>query len=141
MNILLRLATLSDAKVLFEWRNDPLTRMRSLNSELVDFPKHLVWIETVLKNPNQRLYVAELDNIPIGTCRADFDGSQFRLSWTVAPKHRGKGFGLEMVRKLCQLHTPYIAEIKKDNQASIKIAEALSMSRISENDQLIIFSS
>lgn len=141
MSILLRPATLSDAIMLYEWRNDPLTRIQSLNSEPVDLPQHLVWIETVIKNPKQRLYVAEVDTIPIGTCRADFDGSQFRLSWTVAPNHRGKGFGLEMVRRLCQLHTPYIAEVKKENQASIKIAEALSMKRMSENDQLIIFSS
>lgn len=119
-----RLATISDAQILFQWRNDPLTRQNSRQTAEIDYPSHLSWLTNSLSNPRRKLYIAFSDSTPIGTVRFDQQSEErWELSWTVALEVRGKGFGKEMVKAATTLlPKTLIAVIKDNNQASNKIA-------------------
>ncbi|MEO9275377.1 GNAT family N-acetyltransferase [Marinomonas sp. 5E14-1] len=123
----LRTATLADAKILLAWRNDPQTRAASHNTDEILLENHLAWLESSLKKPEQRrLWVAELDGNLVGTCRADKEDNGWELSWTVAPEARGQGVAHKMLSKLIDtFQQPLTAQVKKDNMASMKVAERL----------------
>jgi len=124
----LRPATLEDAKILFEWRNDPQVRVASHNQDEISFAAHLSWLRDSLENPVRKLYIAEEDGISVGTARADWSDGAYTLSWTVSPKSRGKGIGKRMVCFLVkQIRKPIRAEVKVGNLASIKIAQEAGM--------------
>ena len=124
----LRPATLEDAKILFEWRNDPQVRAASHNQDEINFESHLTWLRDSLENPDRKLYIAEEDGVSIGTVRVDRDKNVYTLSWTVKPESRGKGVGKRMVSLLAkQLKEPICAEVRVGNLASIKIAQKAGM--------------
>lgn len=120
----LRKASMEDAKLLFDWRNDPITRAASHQTGELVFSEHCAWLEKALLTRD--IYIAEIDGIPVGTVRADA-GKPTELSWTVAPHRRCKGLGTRIVMAALALHSPARAEIKADNAASIRIAEKVGM--------------
>jgi len=134
----LRRAKLSDAGLLLEWRNDPLTRRMSRNREAIDPAAHTSWLEALLRDPARQLYVAELGGIPVGTVRADLDQGVWELSWTVAPSHRARGIGARMLAALADLiDDPIRAEVKAGNAASIRIAERAGMRIASRSSEAV----
>jgi len=141
MTLHLRPATMDDAKILFDWRNDPLTRQHSHNSGEVPWKSHLAWLQTSLANPARTLYVAESDGTAVGTVRADLlEGGEYELSWTVAPEARGKGFGKQMVLQFAREMLSgkrLLAEVKRGNIASEKIAQALGLSPGPAKDDVV----
>jgi RimJ/RimL family protein N-acetyltransferase len=65
-------------------------------------------------------------------CRVDSDGE---LSWTVAPEHRGKGYGSEVVKRVVELsEEPRFAEIKSSNLASLAIVKRLGFEQVSDGE-------
>ncbi|MEZ5776597.1 MAG: GNAT family N-acetyltransferase [Hyphomicrobiaceae bacterium] len=126
--VTLRPAGLEDARLLLEWRNDPVTRSASHNGAPVGRAEHEAWLARSLADPGRRLYVAETAGEPVGTVRADRDGEAWELSWTVAPGARGRGLGTAMVVALARLlDGPVRAEVKAGNRSSARIAEAAGM--------------
>lgn len=124
----LRPATLDDAKILFEWRNDPQVRAASHNQAEISFDDHVIWLENSLVNPNRKIYIAEEDGISIGTVRSDWAEGAYTLSWAVSSEARGKGIGKRMVSLLVkQITEPIRANVKVENLASIKIAREVGM--------------
>ena len=89
---------LSDSADLLAWRNDPLTRANSRNTDAVTPATHETWLDRALADPNRRLWIA-LDDGPLGTVSAVLgaDGG-VELSITVAPSSRGQGAGTAMIR-------------------------------------------
>lgn len=133
--------TLKDARVLFNWRKDPLTQANSRNrSELTEaqYDAHVMWLTKSLTNPDRKLFIAQDGDMLVGTVRSDFDAEDgyTELSYTVAPEARGKGYGKAMVMQFIaeQLKGAKIkAEIKKGgNEPSEGIARALGLSPVSE---------
>jgi RimJ/RimL family protein N-acetyltransferase len=126
--IILRSATIQDADLLLEWRNDPETRKASHNTAKVQRDEHISWLSRTLNNPNRRLFVAEEDGVPVGTVRADLSEGVWELSWTVAPNARRRGVAKRMVALLAyQISDPIRAEVKAGNLASARIAEHAGM--------------
>jgi RimJ/RimL family protein N-acetyltransferase len=116
-------ATLSDARLLFDWRNDPVTRAQSHQSGELIWSDHMSWFEQSLARSDREIYFASLDNCVVGTVRRDERNGYSLLSWTISPSERGKGFGAKMLSEFVnQFPQPYRAEIKNDNAGSIKMA-------------------
>ena len=131
----LRNATIADARALFDWRNDPLTRQGSHNTAELEFDSHVSWVEKTLANPARQLFIVEEDGNPVGTVRIDHEpNNSAEMSWTVAPDARGRGVAKKMVRLIAD-HIPAScilrAEVKAGNEASVKVAEAAGL-RLSE---------
>lgn len=127
-NVIIRQARLDDAELLYTWRNDPIVRESSRNTEFFDFTAHISWLKNTLTDKNRGLYIAEDNNVPVGTIRYDLLNGWYELSWTVDPKQQRKGYGKKMVElMIALLPGPFFAEIKNNNLASIRMAESLGM--------------
>lgn len=143
MQIKLRKATIDDGERLLAWRNDVETRQNSLNTKTVSREEHFHWLEGVLTDPHRDLYIAEVDGVPAGTLRIDRDapcGSE--LSWTISPEMRGKGVGKALlIEARRMLDGTLVAQIKEDNQASVKIAEAAGFILFENKQGVLLFRS
>ena len=126
--ITLRQATMQDADLLFNWRNDLTTRESSRDTSRVAKKDHLVWLKQIQNNPDRELFVAERNGAAVGTVRADLADGVWELSWTVAPVARGYGVAKAMVSLLAdQIPGPLRAEVKAENVASARVAEHAGM--------------
>jgi len=141
MTLTLRPANQADAQLLFDWRNDPLTRRNSVDTSQVAWPDHVRWLSASLSRSDRRLLIAELGQKAIGTVRLDHAADRCTLSWTVAPAHRGRGIGKALVhRAIAEAGVAILfALIKDDNIASIRIAEACGFKRVSCSDGLALY--
>ncbi|MEO9910948.1 MAG: GNAT family N-acetyltransferase [Lentilitoribacter sp.] len=125
VDIQLRNAKFSDAELLLSWRNHVSTRQASLTTAEIDLASHLTWLEASLAMPEQRrLWIAELSDEAVGSCRADKKADTWELSWMVAPTARGRGVAQAMLQALFVVFDQSCsAQVKADNVASIKVAE------------------
>jgi len=126
-DLTLRGATLQDARLLLEWRNDLVTRASSFNSQVIQTEEHARWLtRRIAAGPEKKTFVAAVGGVPVGTIRLDDDGAAIELSWCIGAEHRRKGYGFAMVAKaIAGLTVPLVANIKRDNESSIKIARRL----------------
>lgn len=139
-NIGLRSATIRDADLLLQWRNDPITRESSRNSNMVGEEEHVSWLRSVLEDPRRKLFIAEEAGLAVGTVRADWHNDLVELSWTVSAEARGRGVGKRMVKLLAeQISGPVCAEVKPGNMASVKIAEYAGMKLKEERNETLYF--
>ncbi len=135
----LRPAKISDAELLYNWRNDPLTRQFSHHQEEIDFNAHYAWLKNSLHNENRKIHIVYIDIEPVGTVREDFSDGITELSWTVNPDFRGKGIGEAMVSFVAnRIKNPIKAEVKESNTASKRIAEACGM-RLEKTQNKVMF--
>lgn len=143
MQIEFRKATKNDADRLLEWRNDPLTRQYSFHTEVVDRETHLRWLDQILQNPYSTLYIIHIDGIPAASLRADRNlEGETELSWTVDPNHRGKGIGKALLIEARSFIKGILtAQIKRENKASIKMAEAAGFTQIQESNGVLFYRS
>ena len=137
--VILRRATLEDASLLFEWRNDPLTRENSHNQAPVPWEVHCQWLSSSLKNPSRTLFIGT-EGRPVGTSRLDRNPTYVELSYTVAPKVRGKGYGQALVREtLLHCEGPVRARAKTQNRPSRKILQKAGFKLESEKDGVLTY--
>jgi RimJ/RimL family protein N-acetyltransferase len=122
-HIRIRPATEGDAKLLFEWRNDELTRRMSKNNDPIRWDDHRVWFDRRLKMDRPNLFVFELDGESVATFRID-NGD---LSYTVAPEHRSRGIATLMLNEVRLRFGRLRAHIHSDNVSSIKVARGAGM--------------
>lgn len=90
--VTVRAATLGDAELLWQWRNDPATRENSRSHEPVPLESHLAWLQASLAREDRQLLVGEVAGGPVGTVRWDLEtAGEWEVSITVAPDSRGRG--------------------------------------------------
>ncbi|REG85000.1 GNAT family N-acetyltransferase [Marinomonas pollencensis] len=119
----LRPANMNDADCLLAWRNDRATREASLCTARVEVADHIKWLRSAISNDQQRLYIAEVNHRAVGSIRADREGECWILSWTVAPRSRGKGIAQQMLKCFIEgCNETLLAQIKVNNIASQKVA-------------------
>lgn len=121
----IRLATIQDAQLLFDWANDPITRLNSFNTAPIKWADHVTWLNKKLSDPESIIYLVYIGENPIGVVKFD-KGIETIIGVTVAPSQRGKGLGGAILRKACDEFwkinsEDVIAYIKKDNTASLRI--------------------
>ncbi|MFK7774331.1 MAG: GNAT family N-acetyltransferase [Saprospiraceae bacterium] len=141
-NMKLRKVNFEDWKMLLDWRNDFETRTRSHSIEMITEEHHKDWLRNVINDSNRMLFVAEANDNPVGTVRADFDSTtnSYELSWTISPHARGQGIGKKIVQLLVEkLNSRVRAEIKEDNIPSIKIAESANLKFYKKEEQVLHF--
>lgn len=130
----LRDATYDDWKILLDWRNDLSTRINSFEQSEVSEQTHKLWFTNSLSNHYRKIYILEDNSIPIGSIRVDtLSIDEYLLSWSISPNQRGKGYGTKILELFLQgRNGKFIAEIKPDNIASIKMAENNGFRQIDE---------
>jgi len=137
----LRLATIDDAGVLFELRNDPLTRANFKNTDEVPWDVHIDWLAKSLKNPARLIFIG-IQGQAVGTSRLDLLDSEAELSYTIAPAHRQMGYGYSLVREtLKHSNSPVKARVRPHNHASRRILETAGFRMVGEKDGMLIYCS
>lgn len=136
-----RPARMDDAEMLLEWRNDPRTRENSHDMHELLLADHLKWLEAALANSSRTLRIAEVDSCPVGTIRTDEMGDgALLLSWTVAPQHRGRGIGTQMVRTFGEAFEGVLtAEVLQWNSPSIRIALHAGFELVGSRGDVVLF--
>ncbi len=122
----LRPAVFEDWSFLLNCRNDPTTRLNSFDQSAITEKQHKEWFSRSLSNSSRDILIMEDPNSEsIGTIRCDTNNQNEKfLSWSIDAKHRGKGFGSLMLSLFLGSAKGYfLAEIKKENISSIKMAE------------------
>jgi len=138
MNIKIRDANISDANLIYEWTNDPLTRKNSFNSKQIEWEDHIKWLEMKIKDEKYFIYIFEAENKPIGMVR--FESNEYAvIGVTIAPDFRGKGFGSEIIKLGCERFSltnkqKILAYIKTANSSSIKVFQKAGFSFIRDNE-------
>ncbi len=117
----LRKVTTDDAKTLFDWTNDPVTRQNSFQSKPVLWDEHVSWLQKKLHDKNCFFFILTDGKNDCGTIRLDCieikkeeietidsasnSTSESRyglISFSIAPEQRGKGLGSKLLLLLEQ---------------------------------------
>lgn len=99
-NLSVRPAVFEDAELLWHWANDASVRERSFNQEPIEWDAHLEWFSHRLASPDTEFYLLVDSGVPVGQIRYDRDETEnsAEISFSVAREHRGKSFGIEILR-------------------------------------------
>ena len=123
----LRPATPDDCRRLWEWANDPLVRAAAFNSALIPWEDHVAWFRRKLSDAGCAIYLVEDESgRPVGQVRFDRGAGGMEADLSIAPSHRGQGYGAQALRAACERlasaddAAEVIAYIKPDNQASLR---------------------
>jgi spore coat polysaccharide biosynthesis predicted glycosyltransferase SpsG/L-amino acid N-acyltransferase YncA len=135
----LRKARPSDARFLFELRNDPDVVSASASGAGVDWPFHQAWFAYKLRQ-GARLYIVELEGEPSGYIRFDETGNpaEYEVAVGLLARARNLGVGRRLIELASQLNEALgarslIARIRPQNAASIKAFEAAGFVSDSRN--------
>lgn len=102
MALFLRYATIEDARDVFDWRNDPVTRENSFNKDELDLESHMLWFGKRLGRENTLMYIMMNKDKKVGNIRIDIEGTTGEISYMIAPDARGKGYGKKILALLEQ---------------------------------------
>ncbi len=127
--MILRPATYEDWENLLLWRNDSLTRQNTESDRKITVEEHQNWLKSRgLVSEDLKIYIAEVNRKPIGTIRAEaLQNPLPKVSWTIAPSERNKGYGFKMVEAFIrEIQSHFRVEIKKQDHFSQQIVKKLN---------------
>jgi len=143
MEVFLRAAEERDAEKLLAWRNDPVTRLNSLSQLQISQEHHEHWLRSVLGSSDSVLLIGEIDGITVGVVRLDWQPERdaCHISFTVAPEHRGKSYGLAIVRHALKdiRNARVYAAVKISNSASRRLLQKLEFELIDSQGELLTY--
>lgn len=123
----IRLATDDDARDIWEWRNDDLTKRMSINTDDVSWLDHVKWYEKSLSNENRYIYIGCLGRDKIGVCifNINADENSAEVSINLNPQYRNRGLShrvlAESINKFVrEKDVSLTATIRKINKSSEK---------------------
>ncbi|GAB3773391.1 hypothetical protein GCM10028818_14860 [Spirosoma horti] len=130
-----RTAQPADARLYFDWANDPDTRRQSFHSAPISLETHTSWFSRKLADPNALLLVfTDETKQPVGQVRfertpvADMP-DEIIIGLSVDARHRGKGLAFQLITEGCRVcrkewgAVTIHAYIKPENQASVRAFE------------------
>jgi len=124
----IRKAGASDLQFFFHLRNEPSVRKASFNTEPIDLAAHQSWFLRKIKDPNSDIFVIEsAQRERVGQVRIDKRGDNGEVNVAICPRHRGKGYAPEAVKRVCAIFFSshpkvnlILAHIKRGNASSAK---------------------
>ncbi|MEL0255108.1 MAG: GNAT family N-acetyltransferase [Burkholderiaceae bacterium] len=120
-----REANVNDSNEIFEWRNDPVTRLSFFSKTKIDWNEHQAWFKNILADENSLIIIVEDIDKKLGVVRYDKKGSHHVVSLNTNPEHRGKGLSADIL--LCS------EEIIKNKFQDIQLqAEVLNTNLLSK---------
>lgn len=144
--MIIREADDTDKMDLLAWRNDPLTRHASIQSDVVTVRQHLDWFRHAQTDPFITLYIGTIENEKVGCCRfnVQLDLREATVSITTNPSIRGKGWGsLLLSTAIEQFYIRHqitlLATIKQTNGASVTIFKRNGFILVSEDSDFYYF--
>lgn len=125
----LRRVVEEDIDLLFRWVNDKEVRKNSIKSDSILPEEHQKWFKAKMASTNSRQYILEVNKIPAGQIRFDYDELEkaWTIDYSIAVEHRGFGLGKILVQIGLETfgECPVIAYVKPENERSKKVFESL----------------
>lgn len=90
-----------DAKIIYEWFCDPVTRSNSYQQEPVSYSIHEAWFYARIRRSGEPFLIFYLSEQPdqlTGMVRIDLKNEGPVIGINLAPEQRGKGYASEMLR-------------------------------------------
>ena len=134
----------SDAKLYFDWANDPIVRASGFHTQKLIWENHCDWFQKMIQDSDTFLYlVSHPTSDHIGQVRLTPDPSGYlEISFSVDQHHRGKGMGkkmlLHVLHRVIREHAPagFIARTKPGNLASSNVFKNLGFTRATDDENL-----
>jgi RimJ/RimL family protein N-acetyltransferase len=128
--ITVRQATLSDAELLFQWRNDPLTIAGSRSGKGVEWASHVHWLSDQLLREDRTFLIGMCDNVSCGLVWFSLNGGGvWETSVSLDNGFRGRGVATKLLLSAikwmtdCKDANAFSTEIGDDNLAAIRMYE------------------
>ncbi len=140
-HINLREVTKDDIKLLYIWVNDFNVRQNAINPNKILWENHNKWFFEKLHDDNCHIFIAVINNVPIGQVRFEFNNGYYKIDYSIDKKYRGKGFGYVMLKNaiynlIIKKHTVlrFYGEVKYNNISSLKVFNKLGFEYKQNND-------
>jgi len=137
----LRIATIEDKSLLFEWRNITELVQLSYLKKNVTIEEHDIWFNEKLSNPDSEILIVELNNLPIGLIRMDVKIESCAISIYLIPGNHGRGYGFEalslVLNNYNNLSDKYSAKVQTGNIPSQKLFLKLGFIESYRDDEFI----
>lgn len=127
----MRLATIADRKLLYEWANDSEVRANSFASQEISYETHMEWFHKKLNDKQSDIYIYEIDGVPVGQVRLEYKEKDTIISYSIQRDYRNQGYGFNMLKWieansiLERPGTTLIGYVKYSNTGSIRVFEKL----------------
>jgi RimJ/RimL family protein N-acetyltransferase len=129
----MRLAEAKDAQAIFNWRNHPLVRNYSDNTQEINWEEHCEWFEQRLSDNSSPILIGEVNNQALGVVRFDISKQDAMVSIYLVPDSSLKGWGaclLEQAENWLRQYHPGVvklhAQVLPNNEPSKKLFDKLN---------------
>lgn len=147
MHLRLRRARREDCDLLYAWVNDEAVRRNAFNTRMIEYEDHVRWFKDKLSRRDNIIFICDLEKIPIGQIRVDFqDNNTGLISYSIAEGFRGRGYGTELLKLIAEKIKKYRPEIKvltgkvkRENAASRKAFEKAGYKRVDRDEYIEYF--
>jgi UDP-2,4-diacetamido-2,4,6-trideoxy-beta-L-altropyranose hydrolase len=134
-------ATIGNAKVIFNWINDPVVRAQSYNSAMIPWESHFSWYKKKINDKKSFMYLIYLNKKVIGQARFEVREREATISYMLSEAHRGKGLG-KIILKMAVMNLikearnvrKVIGYVKQNNMASRKSFQHFGFVEKNTND-------
>ena len=138
--ILLRLASMDDIVLYYNWVNDLEVRKNAINNLPISWETHRAWFSKKLQEVNSWLFVLEVAGLPVGQIRFDKEGDEANIDYSLDVIVRGRGWGaqlLAMGADFMQNIEPVKlrATVKDQNNASSSVFLGVGFSEITSSTE------
>ena len=140
-----RPAGLDDSRLIWQWRNDPVTRQMAKSNQPIPWSEHERWFAATLASELSVLYVVETGGVAVAMVRFDVRGATAEVSINVDPTARGQGIGKQALAAACdrfvQERAPrqIVADVRRSNSASQRIFAATGFAPVGVADEFMTF--
>lgn len=127
-NLILFAGSSKYSELIWNWRNDPITREYSFCDKFITWEEHKIWYQKVLEDISTKLFIGEINDEPVGVIRfrnLRDNKSTYEININIAPIYRGKGIGKKLLKSSLIKIREYdhkidtvIANVKTNNKAS-----------------------
>ena len=130
MSVIIRIATLEDSDILYEWRNDELVRKNSFSQGVIEYDKHIEWLRKFLTDKSCRIYIMVDKEVMVGQVKVRVIDNEAEIGYSIGKEYRGHGYGtkcLELVKSEIKKEFPNVQKVygrvKVDNVISERAFE------------------
>lgn len=127
-DMILRLAEMEDAQLLYDWQQAPETRRYALDRKPFSFDDHCRWLSAKLENTRDLLLIGTSGGKSCGFVRldwfgADKDQTQYLVSIAAQPGQHGRGIGTALLKAARALApgAHFYAKVLPENEASLAL--------------------
>ena len=132
--IRLRLCTLSDTEMIYQWQSDERTRHYFRNPEVPDYAEHEQWVHRSLMDPDRILTIILYEGIPSGVLRLDRLDKEdsWEISLYVDPDKYNRGIGKAALASALKMYrfATFFAEVLPENRYSQKLFKSVGFNKV-----------